>query len=202
MIVRTLLSAAVLAVCSSLAHASAPTLTQWEFTWQGFWYSEGGGAGHDDPSALFKGTFSGIDANSNGILALTELTDFTLDNSNYVKCPPATATYQCGISTFEYSTAGGLHFNAGATRYSAEPGTVAWWTAESRDYNTELGVQDVTFGYQMPAEGRSWSATSYTTLTITQVSAVPEPSTFVMLGLGLTLLGAATLRSNRNQVIH
>lgn len=197
MLVRKMTSAAVLALCSSLAQAGAPALTQWEFTWQGFWHWPGGGAGYDDPSAVFKGTFSGIDANADGTLALSELTELTLDNLNYAACAPETATYQCGINSFEYSTAGGLHFRAGETRYSDEPGTVAWWTAHSRDYNTEQGVSYGTFGYQMPFEERSWSVAPYTTLTVVQVNPVPEPSTFVMLGLGLALLGAAKLRPNR-----
>lgn len=197
MLMRKAISAAVLSLCSAFAQAGAGVPTQWEFAWQGFWYWPGGGSGYDDPNYVFKGTFSGVDANADGTVALNELTELILDNTNYAQCAPETATFICGIDSFSYSESGGLHFNAGHTTYSDEPGTVPWWTGRSYTYNTEERIAYSWFGYQMPLEERSWSVAPYTTMTVKQVSPVPEPGMLAMLGVGLTLLGATKLRRKR-----
>ncbi|GGY35096.1 hypothetical protein GCM10007387_16330 [Pseudoduganella albidiflava] len=191
--IKKMVCGAVLAAMGSLAQAAAPALTEWEFTWKGFYVFPGGGSGWDDPELTFTGRFAGTDGNSDGILALGELTSLTFehDDYNYAACPPATATDECNLASFSYSEASGLELKASNVWYSAAPGSEAWWVGESTSYDTSYGIEQVDFGYQMPGEYYTRTFTDYTVKTVTQISPVPEPATYAMLGAGLLLLGAA-----------
>lgn len=194
--IKKFLCGTVLAALGTLAQAANVAPTEWEFTWTGFYIFPGGGMGWEDPGLTFTGRFAGTDADADGVLALDEVTSlkFQDDYLDYAACPPATPTFGCNLQSFSYSKAGGLELKAGSVSYSAEPGSEAWWTGHSISYDTSWGIEKTHFGYQMPAEYSTLEFTSFTVKTVTQISPVPEPATYAMLGAGLLLLGAAGRR--------
>lgn len=194
---RKLLCGALLAACGPLALADTVTPTEWEFSWQGFWVYPGGGFGYDDPAYTFTGTFAGIDADHDGVIGRGELTSLVLDGTQYVGCAGYLPSDSCGISAFSYSAEGGLVLSAQRTIYSAEPGSEAGWTAQSWEYRSGDRIARGHFGYQMPLEEYSLTFASYTTTTVTQISAVPEPATYAMLAAGLLMVGAGARRGRK-----
>ncbi|WP_165497642.1 PEP-CTERM sorting domain-containing protein [Pseudoduganella albidiflava] len=194
--IKKLVCGAVLAAIGTLAQAATPALTEWEFSWKGFSVFQEWEGSYDDPELTVTGKFAGIDADGDGILVKSEVTSLTLDRGShdYAACPAESPTFTCGLWSFSYSAAGGLEFSAGHTSYSGVPGEDAWWTAHSTTYDTQFGVYERSYGYQWPGEEYSMAFTDYTVKTVTQISPVPEPATYAMLGAGLLLL-AGTRRA-------
>ncbi|OEZ58532.1 PEP-CTERM sorting domain-containing protein [Duganella sp. HH105] len=191
---KKLVCGALLAACSTFTQVACAAPTEWEFTWTGFRFSYNGYYSVDHPEYQVKGTFAGTDANHDGTLSMNELSSLKIDFVDYAACPPNTSTYTCRIDNFSYSEAGGLVFGARETVYSDPPNAgIPWWTADSISYD-ELGITKTRFGYQMPPEDMGYYFDSYTTKTVKQISAVPEPETYAMLVAGMMLLGGLARR--------
>ncbi len=167
---------AALALCS--VSAFAETTTRW-FTYTGM-SEEFGGMTHWIPEATLKGMFRGEDLNGNNILELNELTHLELKGVNFVSrhC----GGHICSISNFSFSAGGQLDFYA------------SYWTPGPRD---EISVGSST-GYSRYFDHEPFSQSySFGPDTTFSITAVPEPSAYLMLGAGLLGVGALARRRQR-----
>jgi hypothetical protein len=119
--------------------------------------------------ASLSGSFTGEDGNHNGIIEASELTDFRLgDYYDFVGCDGWSVT--CEVRQFSFTRDGQLSFDV--HRFQHDDMFPWWinWQSNGAYYQTRQSA---------------WYWTPQTRLA---VSAVPEPVTFSMLGLGLGLL--------------
>lgn len=197
---KQLMYGSVLAACCSLAQASAVAPTQYAFSWTGLEVAETNSMPWFDAARTVSGTFAGVDANHDNALELNELTDLTINGTEFVNCGDNSGYDSCGVSAFSFSRQGGLQLNAQRTVYFSPPGPDDWSAGRtSYDIRRDSGyIEDVSFGQMQPPEGREMYFTPQTVTDIHQVSAVPEPQTWAMLGAGMLLLGALAQRRKRN----
>jgi hypothetical protein len=173
------LSVALLLASGATAHAAQT----WNFTYTGF-YDEN--ANVFDATRKVAGSFTGSDDNSDGILGKSEITAFFLNDVNYIACSAdSNPYYQCGTDRFSYEIGGKLEFFAGTTGNDPE-GLVSvghYFDAGNRERRyrfTPTSTADASF--------------LWTNDTQFQISAIPEPGAWMMMGAGLLLVGAMVRR--------
>jgi hypothetical protein len=101
---------------------------------------------------------------------------------------------QCGVTSFSYKVGGALSFRAGESHSYGEypePG----WSDTSLEYEAGVAIR-YTVSYQMHYESWTHFFIPATVVTITQLTPVPEPESYAMLGAGLLLL-AGVARSKK-----
>lgn len=172
--------------------ASAETGT-WNFSYTGFFDQN---AGMFDAQRQLVGSFTGDDADGDGILSRSEISSLKLNGFEYVGCESeSNAYYHCGADTFSYTPGGTLEFTAGIT--GSDPEGLVF-----RGHLFLSGQQELTY-HHTPG---SILETAYLWRDQTQfvITAVPEPGTWAMLATGLLLISGAALRrrSQRGAVIH
>jgi hypothetical protein len=191
---KSIITAGALLLCSTFAHAQS---ANWTFSYTGF---------YDRESAVFlpdvqlQGSFSGSDANANGVLERAELTSLLIGSKNYVACAgDSNAYYHCGADSFTFSSGGSLAFSLG--EYGSDP---EGWVGGGHTVTT--GDSDASWNYN-PASFNEhhldWTSATQLSLTnhteladagigviqLGQIPAVPEASTWSMLLGGLGALG-------------
>ncbi|WP_332855434.1 PEP-CTERM sorting domain-containing protein [Duganella sp. S19_KUP01_CR8] len=171
---KKLLSVALLAISSTAAQA-APT--HYYYTYTGLFADIYNQAYEFQPDASYGGRFDGEDLNHNNIIELSELTYMRSGYTNYLNC-----NAYCGVSSFSYDLNNGkLEFY---TSYSNTYQGVSYGGGSA----SELGY---TWHYDFPPYyDNRMSVTPETKLTIS----VPEPSTYLMLGVGLLGIGLVKRR--------
>ncbi|OEZ52492.1 MULTISPECIES: PEP-CTERM sorting domain-containing protein [unclassified Duganella] len=183
---KKMIVSGLLAASATLAHAETAAPSRWEFSWTGFQLSS---VFQFQPDVTHGGTFGGVDANHNGAIELGELTELKIDGFDYATCGG-----ECGVKSFSYSQGGGLNFVAGKTeRWGTPPGPD--WAIYTVEYNTDFGIEYES-AQQMHHDWEGAYFTSETVKTITQLTPVPEPESYAMLGAGLLLL-AGVARSRK-----
>jgi len=173
---------AALLIASVAAHAQS---SYWTFNYTGFYDRE---AALFLPGATLSGSFSGVDANRDGVLERGELTSLIIGATDYVACGgDSNATYHCGTDNFRFSPDGGLSFSLG--QYGADPEGLV---GSGHIVTTGDSIFDYQFNPNTSTEHHlDWNPA--TTLNI--VSVVPEPASFAMLAAGLA--GIALYRRRR-----
>lgn len=196
---KYILSTGALLLSSALAQA---TPIQWAFSYTGFYDTE---AGNFLSDMRFDGSFSGNDANRNGVLERGELTSLLFGGKDYVACAAASnAYYHCGADTFTYSAKDGLAFSLG--EYGGDPegwnssGHLVTSGEMSYDYEItpyatsehHLVWTDAT-ALQMtappPRTSKTVLAAMTTTVSAGTAAAVPEAPTWALMLAGLAGLG-------------
>lgn len=172
----------VLALLASSALSLPASAGTWNFRYEGFAYDISTGEDHYagfGGGYAVAGTFSGNDIDQDGVLELDEVSSF-FARYPMTGCPTGDFP-NCALTEFSYSAEGGLHFASWSEwRY---PGTDLGATMSIR--SGESSLWRVASGYQLYRDERlTW--TPDTTFIIT---AVPEPSSYLMLGIGVLLLG-------------
>jgi hypothetical protein len=193
---KSIFSAGALLLCSALAHAQSAT---WTFSYTGF---------YDRQAAVFlsdaqlQGSFSGSDANADGVLERTELTSLLIGTKNYIACAgDSNATYHCGADSFTFSSKGGLAFSLGESG-----GDTEGWVGGGHVITT--GDTDVTWHYDPNSSyehNLDWTSATRLTLAnhtelggadvgigaiqLGQIPAVPEAANWSMLLAGLAGIG-------------
>ena len=111
---KFIVTAGALLLTSALAHAQT---AHWTFTYTGFYDQE---AAMFLPDLRLEGSFTGVDANGNGVLERGELTSLLVDAKDYVACAAGSNTsYHCGADSFTFSADSGLAFSV--SEYSSDP---------------------------------------------------------------------------------
>ena len=199
---KSILSTGALLICSTLAHAQS---ANWTFSYTGFYDRE---AAVFLPDVQLLGSFTGNDANGDGVLVRTELTSLLIGSRDYVACAgDSNDYYHCGTDSFTFSS-GSLSFSLG--EYGSDP---EGWVGDGRAVTT--GDTDSTWHYD-PASFNErhldWTGATQLVLTnraelggagtgqLGQVPAVPEPATWALLLGGLAgLAGLRFLRAPRGK---
>ncbi len=188
--IKKILCAAVLTACAAASHAQ--TATQWSFSWTGFDVRNAQGLADFDPTVSVAGTFAGIDANHDNLILGSELTEFTVMGRDLLHCASIPGV-NCGFQWFSYGKDTGLNFLGWYEEFDGNP----WSGPRTR---TQLLLEPYTYiGYDDYSNRNNdylYWFTPKTIQTITQITPVPEPQAFAMLGAGVLLLGAAARRRN------
>jgi predicted porin len=183
---KHILSAALL-IASAAAHAQS---SHWTFNYTGFYDRE---AAVFLPDMTLSGSFTGVDANQDGVLERGELTSLTIGEMDYVACGAnSNATYHCGADSFQFSPDSGLSFSVG--EYGGDP---EGWVGSGHIVTTGDALYDYQFNPNTSTEHHlDWNQAT----TLSMVSVVPEPASFAMLAAGLAgiaLVGRTRLTRRR-----
>ncbi|WP_229413605.1 PEP-CTERM sorting domain-containing protein [Massilia violaceinigra] len=190
--IKKLMCGLALMGCALSSHAEVQGF-DWAYT--GFlpsWGSETNPEpkyGEFNPDHVLKGRFFAEDRDLNGVFSAAEVTSFTIYGESFMNC---TGVRRCGLSEFSFTPGGALSFYA---YDSVEYGV--WregWSRTSRGF--EAGRRFYTSYESDWSVGRvqDYGVTAQTKFAI---SAVPEPQTWLMMGAGIALLGAAKRRSRK-----
>jgi MYXO-CTERM domain-containing protein len=111
---KFIVTAGALLLASTLAHAQA---SHWTFSYTGFYDQE---AAAFLPGMRIDGSFTGVDANGDGVLERGELTSLLVDAKDYVACAASSnASYHCDADSFRFSAESGLSFSV--SEYAGDP---------------------------------------------------------------------------------
>jgi MYXO-CTERM domain-containing protein len=175
------LAATALLLGSALAHAQS---SHWTFTYAGFYDHE---AAIFLPDMQISGSFTGNDANANGVLELGELNSLTIGSMDYIACASGSnAYYHCGADSFQFSPDKGLAFSLG--EYGSDP--EGW---RGGGHLIESGKLSYEYQFDPGASIEHhlyWTeGTVLSMLSASPVSPVPEAPGWAMLAAGLGAIG-------------
>ncbi|MCE3607108.1 PEP-CTERM sorting domain-containing protein [Massilia sp. P8910] len=184
--IKKLLCALALGALAVSAQAATQTF-DWSFS--GF---DNMRTGAFDAAKSVSGRFVVDDVNADGRFAATELRAFLFMGTDFVKCTPAPGE-QCEVTGFSYAPGKQPNFHTRLGYSDAD-------TAQLRGVISIDGQVGV-FEHMRMLDW--WTETQFqsnqqTRFSIAEVSAVPEPQTYLMFGVGmLALAGIARRRAAR-----
>jgi hypothetical protein len=185
-----------LLLCSALAHAQ-PIFRNFSYT--GF---------YDCEAAVFltdhqlQGSFSGDDANGDGILERAELTSLLVDSTDYAACAGGAPNAYCGADLFTYSEHGGLSFSLGS--YGGDPEGFAGGgrliTSGEMDYAYRYDPYSNSERHLLWTEATRLDMDDPALKTAAMIGTVPEAPAWTLLLLGAGAMGGvARLQARRRR---
>ena len=182
---KFIVTAGALLLASTLAHAQT---SHWAFSYTGFYDQE---AGAFLPDMRIDGSFSGVDADGNGVLERGELTSLLVDTKDYVACAAGSnANYHCDADSFRFSAESGLSFSV--SEYSSDPeglyGGGHFVTTGQMVYDYQFNPYANSEHHLLWTDGTTLSMSSALPGT-ESVPAVPEAPTWAMLLAGVGGIG-------------
>lgn len=181
-------------VAGSLAvSAAASAANTWQFSYVGF-FDEDNWAFAENYT--ISGSFTGNDANQDGILDKAEITQFVLNGTDYMACGGANSPYNyCGTDRFRYELGGKLDFSAGTAGTDPEGNF-------GGGYVVRAGIEEYSYRFTPYSETRSGAYlwTDETRFSIMSTSSggvtppVPEPGTWAMVLTGVALVAGVARR--------
>lgn len=195
---RSILLAAALAGAAWTAHAEPTT---WQFTYTGFLavFDETtlDGSTHREefrPDIEITGSFTGADGNGDGVIALSELSGFTLRGTDYFACMAEPSPYsRCAIDSFSYALTGALDFT---TRTS---GNDEYYTSWDGSVVSGQRAQDGAYRHSPWGADRRDSVQTLYWTDATRFgiapAPVPEPASGMLAAAGLILLAGLRRRA-------
>ncbi|WBS04442.1 PEP-CTERM sorting domain-containing protein [Pseudoduganella sp. SL102] len=169
-------------ILASAALSARAAPMHYEFEYKGGWYQSSlNSAPRWVPEATWGGYFRGEDVNGDNTIDNTEISEFVSYNFSGPRC--AGEYSSCGASFQQYVIGGNVEYH-GYYSYIL-PG---WEYYTIEQWNIPVGA---TIEHEYPVTESWWF--DGTVLTV-EVSAVPEPSAWLMLGTGLLAAGIAARR--------
>ncbi|AVR95896.1 PEP-CTERM sorting domain-containing protein [Pseudoduganella armeniaca] len=153
--------------------------TRWDFLYSGFQHEE---LGIFLPSATIEGSFTGKDADGDGVLQRGEITSFVIDQLELVDNPDGCQITSCSLLAFSYAlTSGKLNFES------------SWEYSDDFNYSSQhtvAGLQSTHIGVNGSGE-LSTTTLRWTDRTSFWINPppVPEPSAAALLSVGLLAAG-------------
>jgi hypothetical protein len=184
----TLLAAALLALASPLVHADS-----WTVTYHGM-PADNGQMGSDltDIAVLF----SGIDQNASGVLDQDEVLDlsFRMFGRDYLVWPLFQGTTTAGdVMTSQFNV-----FSYNIAQQTFGQTDVLGIVADNHEDSLYFSIGTFFMGGGAPLVWQTANASSVTVEVVSDVSPVPEPSTWALLLAGLTCLGSSARARGRS----
>ncbi|ATQ77635.1 hypothetical protein CR152_26370 [Massilia violaceinigra] len=147
--------------------------------------------GDFDPDRVLKGRFYAEDLDHNGTFSGNEVTSFTIDGSSFMNC---TGARRCGLSNVSFTPGSALAFDTYSVTEYGQYGS--GWSRTTHSYRAGGSFYSV-YENDWSSQGGAVYTYHFTPETKFAISAVPEPQTWLMMGAGIALLGAAKRRRSR-----
>lgn len=183
---KFIVTAGALLLASTLAHAQT---SHWAFSYTGFYDQE---AAVFLPDMRIDGSFTGVDANGDGVLERNELTSLLVDSKDYVACAAdSNAGYHCDADSFRFSTGSGLSFSV--SEASSDP--EGWYggghvvTTGQMAYDYQFNPYASSEHHLLWTDGTAFAMSSALPDTATSIPAVPEAPAWMMLLAGVGGIG-------------
>jgi MYXO-CTERM domain-containing protein len=182
---KFIFSAGALLLASTVAQAQT---VHWAFSYAGFYDQE---AAAFLPDLRIDGSFTGVDANGDGVLQRGELTSLLVDTKDYVACAAGSnANYHCDADSFTFSAQSGLAFSV--SEYASDPeglyGGGHFVTTGQMAYDYQFNPYASSEHHVVWTDGTLLTMTSALGGT-ESVPAVPEAPAWMMLLAGLGGIG-------------
>jgi MYXO-CTERM domain-containing protein len=182
---KFIVTAGALLLAGTLAHAQT---VHWAFSYSGFYDQE---AAAFLPAAHIDGSFTGVDANGDGVLERGELTSLLVDSKDYVACAASSnAAYHCDADSFRFSPGSGLSFSVSESSSDPE----GWYggghvvTTGQMQYDYQFNPYASSEHHLLWTDGTTLAMSSVLPDT-TSVPAVPEAPAWIMLLAGVGGIG-------------
>jgi hypothetical protein len=184
------LAAGALLLCSALAHAQPIFRT---FSYTGFYDQEASAFLSDQQ---LQGSFSGDDANGDGVLDRAELASLMVDSVDYATCAGGAPSAYCGADRFSYAVDGDLSFSLGS--YGGDPEGLA-----GGGRLITSGEMDYAYRYDPYTNSERhllWTDATRlvlqdATVTAAVVGSVPEAPSWTLLLLGVGVMAGLQYRA-------
>lgn len=197
-VLRASVLASIFAFTASSAQAKVITPQTWNFSYTGFTdYS----TGLWNADARVQGSFVAIDHNQDGHIKANEVQSLNIQGQEYIgmSCSVGNIYRHCDLYNFDYQPGFGIAIRAfNDDIYPSGPMSAGFIEVGQSFYfnNYDMYAPENNANYTW-----AWSADTQFAITPDVITAVPEPTTYAMMGLGLAGLALFARRRKAAQSV-